>query len=367
MPGKVCMITTVHQPFDTRIFHKEAKTLVKAGYEVVLIAQHSKNEVVDGIRIIALPKPKNRFSRILFLGWKAYKLALKQNADIYHFHDPEFIFFGILLKLYGKKVIYDVHEDVPKQILNKEWIGNKGIRVLTSFLMNILERFSVIFFTNIVVATENISKRFPNKKTVILRNFPVLNVINSVSNVNHNKRKSILIYAGGLTRIRGIKEIIQAMEYISQQIELWLLGNWESKQYKEECEALLGWNKTKYFGFKPLEEAYSFMKSVDIGISILFPVKNYLTSLPVKTYEYMACSLPVVMSDFPYWKEIFGRLALFADPYNPKSIAQQILFLLENKDKAVELGRKGRELVEKQYNWEIESQKLIELYSKLSR
>jgi glycosyltransferase involved in cell wall biosynthesis len=104
------------------------------------------------------------------------------------------------------------------------------------------------------------------------------------------------------------------------------------------------------------------MKSAEIGISILYPVKNYLTSLPVKTYEYMACSLPVIMSDFPYWKEIFGDFALFANPNNPEDIAQQILFLLEHKDRATELGKKGREFAETRYNWETESKKLLKLY-----
>lgn len=359
---KVCIITTVHKPFDTRIFHKEAKTLAKEGYNVTLIAQHDKNEVVEGINIIALQKPQNRVSRMIFLGWKAYKLALKQNADVYHFHDPEFIIFGILLKLYNKKVIYDVHEDVPKQILNKKWIGSRGIRIVVSFIMDILEKFSTLFFTNIIVATDSIANHFPKHKTTILRNLPILKIIDDILPASSAKNKPIIIYAGGLTRIRGIREIIQSMEYINEKAELWLLGNWESDKFKEECEAVKGWVKTKYLGFKPLEEVYSLMKSAEIGISILYPVKNYLTSLPVKTYEYMACSLPVIMSDFPYWKEIFGDFALFANPNNPEDIAQQILFLLEHKDRATELGKKGREFAETRYNWETESKKLLKLY-----
>ena len=58
---KVCILTSVHPPFDTRIFHKEAKSLVKAGYDVMLIAQHDKEETVDEIRIVPLSKPKNRY------------------------------------------------------------------------------------------------------------------------------------------------------------------------------------------------------------------------------------------------------------------------------------------------------------------
>ena len=117
---KVCILTTVHQPFDTRIFYKEAKTLVQAGYDVTLIAQYNKNEIVDGVKIIALPKPKNRFVRIFGLTWRTFYLAFCQCANIYHFHDPELILICILLKLKGAKIIYDVHEDYEQKVLSKD-------------------------------------------------------------------------------------------------------------------------------------------------------------------------------------------------------------------------------------------------------
>ncbi|GAH33102.1 unnamed protein product, partial [marine sediment metagenome] len=166
-------------------------------------------------------------------------------------------------------------------------------------------------------------------------------------------------------RVRGIKEIIQAMEFVKDKAELWLLGRWENEEFKKECEGLAGWKYAKYSGFVPLREVYEYMKGADIGISILYPIKNYITSLPIKAFEYMACSLPMVMSNFPYWQETFGEFALFVNPYEPNDIADKILYLLDNPDKAKQLGDRGRDLAEEEYNWEAESKKLVELYKKL--
>jgi glycosyltransferase involved in cell wall biosynthesis len=364
MQIKVCHLTG-HSPFDGRIFHKEARTLVKAGYNVVVIAQHSKEEVVEGVRIVPLPLSKNRFENMTKVVWKLFRSALKEKADIYHFHDPVLILVGIVLKLLGKKVVYDVHEDYSKQILYKEWVGKVYVRKAVAFITSMIEQTGVFLFNGIAAATPDIAKKFNPTKTILLRNLPVLGLINNAKRLEIQKDRPIIIYAGGLSRIRGTKEIIQAMDFIENKAKLWLLGEWENEEFKKECEGLKGWNYTECLGFVPLSEVYKYTKVADIGISILYPTKNYITSLPIKVFEYMACSLPIVMSNFLYWQEIFGECALFADPYNPKDIADKILHLLYNPDKAKQLGNRGRQLVTEEYNWEVESKKLTEFYEKL--
>ncbi|MBA7533282.1 hypothetical protein ES705_25517 [subsurface metagenome] len=304
--------------------------------------------------------------RIFGLTWQVFYLALPLRAYIYHFHDPELIFIGILLKLFGKRVIYDVHEDVPKQILNKEWMGNVDIRKIAAFITNMIEQIGTFFFIRIIAATTDIAKRFPENKTVILRNFPILKLIDNTMPINYKKNKPVIIYAGGLTKVRGIKEIVQAMDYIGERAELWLLGKWESEEFRYECENLKGWNNTKYLGFISLNEVFQYMKIADIGLCLLHPIKNYITGLPVKAFEYMACSLPMVISNFNYWQEVFEECALFAKPYDPKDIADKIIYLLDKPNKAKKLGKKGRKLIEEKYSWEAESKILIMLYNSLS-
>ena len=114
-----------------------------------------------------------------------------------------------------------------------------------------------------------------------------------------------------------------------------------------------------------MDEVYQFIHKADVGIALLYPIKNYLTSLPVKAFEYMAAGKPFIMSDFPYWKEMFGECALYADPLNPTEIADKIDKLKNNKTLLSNLGEKGRDLVHSKYSWELEKQKLLNLYKRL--
>ncbi|MFC1998991.1 glycosyltransferase family 1 protein, partial [Chloroflexota bacterium] len=88
---RICILSSVHPALDIRVFHKQAKSLAEAGYDVTLIAQHRKNEEIDGVKIVALPKPKNRFERIFLTTFKVFAKGLRKRSDVYHFHDPELI------------------------------------------------------------------------------------------------------------------------------------------------------------------------------------------------------------------------------------------------------------------------------------
>ena len=114
---------------------------------MVVVAQHNKEEVVDGVRIVPLPESKNRFESMTKVVWKLFRSALKEKADIYHFHDPVLILVGIVLKLLGKKVVYDVHEDYSKQILYKEWVGKGYVRRVVAFITNMIEQIGVFYLT----------------------------------------------------------------------------------------------------------------------------------------------------------------------------------------------------------------------------
>lgn len=363
MTYKICHISTVHSSADVRIFQKECVTLANEGYDVYFIVTSDKNYVNSNVNIIQLSEKSNRMYRMFIKTMEAFSKALKINADLYHFHDPELIIVGMLLKVFGKKVVYDVHEDVPSQILAKDWIKIRFFRKVISGMFNLFEKSISRFFDGIISVTPEIIDKFKVKRKVLLRNYPIVHMIEKSIPIPREGKKHIIIYAGGLMKIRGIKEIVDSVAYFNGEVEFWLLGKWDSDEYKAECEMSEGWKYTKYIGFKPLNEVYSYMKAADIGICTLYPVKNYLTSLPIKAFEYMACGMPILMSDFPYWREKFQGAAEFVDPKNPKAIYEKVKYLLENKQVMHEVGKNGIERVKKYYSWDDEKKQLLGLYN----
>lgn len=365
MSVKVCHISTVHGVFDDRIFFKECRTLANEGYDVYYIVGHDKEEVIDKVHILPLPQNEGRIYRFFGKRWIAFKKANELKADIYHFHDPELVTIGLMLKLSGKRVIYDSHEDVPLQILSKEWLGDFFIRKIISSLFNAFEKSSARKFDGVVTVTEGIKDKFTSCNTELIRNLPIKDMIDAAVPVQIEKQKTVVIYAGGLTRMRGIRELIDAIGLIGGDVELWLLGKFDSTDFQKECQSLDGWQYTRYFGLKSMKEAYSYMKCADIGFCTLYPEENYLSSLPVKAFEYMACGLPMVMSDFPYWVDIFKDCSVFVNPKDSNGIAKKIKYLMGNKERANEMGLNGASLVGSKYSWEAESRVLINLYNRI--
>ena len=369
---KVILLSSIHPALDAHIF-KIAKTLTKSGYDVTLIAQHEKNEITDGIKIIGLPKPKNRFERFFKLDRLVYRIALKQKAEVYHFHDPDLLFWAWWLKRKSKaKVIYDVHEDYPELILTREWIP-KIIKKPLSIFFDFFEKWISKHFDFIIAATPYIANNFKNHNVAYIgANFPDLKMFNLSGEISPTKPESFtLIYAGGLERIRGIKEIVDALSMINSKykVKLKLFGKFSEKSFEEKVKNSKGWEKTEYFGWIPPKEVYKEMIKCDAGIVCLHPIKRYTVAFPLKMFEYMAAGLPVIASNFPLWKEMIegNNCGICVNPLDQKEIAKAIEYLIEHPEEAKKMGENGRKAVLEKYNWENESKKLLKIYEELIR
>jgi glycosyltransferase involved in cell wall biosynthesis len=363
-------LTSVHTRYDVRIFLKECGSFAKnSSYHVKLIvADGLGNEELNGIKIFDVGKPKNRLMRLLSSSNKVYKMALRFNGDIYHFHDPELIPFGLKLKKKGKRVIYDIHEDVGKDILSKDWIP-VSLRRLLAYLFEKYEESAVKKFDYVIAATPYIRSKFQahSANLVDINNFPILEEF-AVPPGDLAKGVKTVCYIGGITSARGVREIVHAMEKVKTGIRLLLGGKFSEEGLEAEVKTYPGWRKVDELGWLDREGVKGVLCSSTAGLVTLHPLKNYLDALPVKMFEYMAAGIPSIASDFPLWREIVegNQCGICVDPLDPVAIGEAIQYLVDHPEEATQMGINGRKAVEEKFNWTIEEQKLLKVYAELN-
>lgn len=371
MARKVCVMTSAHPPFDVRIFHKECKSLARAGYDVTLIASCDEECEIDGVHLKPLPRWKSRRDRMTRGQFLVYRKARKINADIYHFHDPELIPVGLLLTFLGNKVIYDIHEDLPRTFSYKSYIP-RFLRSLISHCVEVIENWAGARFSALFVANPTIANRFRerNANLSVVKNFPKVEEIEPLFPANLGEREQSLIYVGmRITRSRGIEEVIRAMGLLPRSLDarLKLVGSWDPPDLPESLSKIPGWDRVDFIGPLGRREVAHQLNKARVGLSILHPEPNYVTAQPVKLFEYMCAGIPVITSDFPVCREIVAKACcgFLVNPADTQEIARAIEFLLTHPEEADAMGKRGLQAVREKYTWAEEEKVLLRTYKDL--
>lgn len=364
--AKVAHLTSVHSRYDARIFLKECCSLSNRYNIHLLVADGKGNELCNNISIIDVGFFPGRKNRVINATKAIFNQALHVNADIYHLHDPELIPIGLKLKKYGKKVIFDAHEDFPKQILTKPYLP-LILRKLISNCAMLGEHILLKKIDGIVSATPFINNKFikTNNNIVNINNYPIIGELQSINSCERILGE--VCYIGGISVERGIKEVLEALTLTKNNVSLTLAGKFHSPKLEQEITNDIGWQKTNFLGFLGRSEIKELLSTTQIGLVTLHPTISYLDSLPVKLFEYMCAGIPVIASDFPLWREIVLKhnCGLCVDPQDPKAIAKAIDYLIDNPDVAEKMGKNGFKAVQSEFNWQNEESKLLRFYEKL--
>lgn len=364
----VCILSSVRQRDCVRMFHKESVSLSSYGYNVTLIVADGRgNEVIKGVTIIDVGKEKNRFRRWTRTMYNIWRKAKELNCDIYQFNDPELLFIGIILKILGKKVVWDMHENIPADLMQKKYIPYY-LKVLITAIYLQCEKFVVKRIDAVMCTRQSVQEKLLklNKNVILIRNFPITNY----EIFYHKRDERIICFAGAIVRNYQHKEIIQAIEKIDNV--KYLLAGQINEKYLVELKALKGWEKVEYLGIIPFEDVKKMYSRSSIGLSI----HKYTANMDwqrgnyalTKLFELMLWELPVICTNYSLWEEeIFSKYkcGITVNPTNIDEIEKAIRYLLDHPNEAAEMGRVGRTLVLNSFNWGKEELKLIKLYHNL--
>ncbi|UCD37888.1 MAG: glycosyltransferase [Fidelibacterota bacterium] len=373
--ARVLMASSVHRWNDVRIYYKEALTLAKVTNVRLLAVQNYSASQVPHRKIETEFLPGNGLTRggpnsMLSLRLRriaaVLRTALAEKFDVFHFHDPELIPVGWLVKLRGKRVIYDMHEDVSTMLFSREWLPRPLARLIGSVL-RAGERLSLHIFDYFILAAKNLAPSFKTEKCVQILNYPIANTMPR-SQGRKQDEPLRLVYAGDITVARGIPDILTAisdLQRAGQKITLDLFGPVSEPEMGRVLGTLTTQPWIKCHGWIPLPQLMNELPGYHIGMSPLRDFPNYRNAVPTKVLDYLAAGLPVVASGLPGTRKLLEKYDC-ALLYEPGDVAKLQAALLELQDERKRrlLAKNGGKFVAA-YSWETQAQKLVGIYQEL--
>ncbi|OSB14034.1 glycosyltransferase family 4 protein [Clostridium botulinum] len=400
---KICMVSTTHKLMDSRIYYKEAMSLKNNGYDVICIYIGSKDLsgiTKDGIRYIEV-KPcykiynvsdkifeyKNfiyeRFSYDTYI--KILKKCEELKCDIYHLHDIYLLqICGELKKMKFKpKIIYDVHESYADIVLDY----NKDKRSINKYIFYLYiffwERTKAAKCDFIINVEENINKTFQkylgSSKLDLIYNYPLKEYLPKNFNENSNlkNKKYDLIYSGGITKLRGVMNILEAVNIGKQykkDISVIFIGPINDTNLQNYIKNYIKENNLEnnvfFKGKIPFEEVWNYYSQSKIGLVPIHNIKKYVWAIPIKMFEYMIMGLPVIGTNLQHIREVVLNEKYICGEVvdnieNPKEFWDSIYKILSDQELYNKYSINAMESIKNIYNWSIMEEKLLKIYKNI--
>jgi glycosyltransferase involved in cell wall biosynthesis len=369
----VCHVISGYFRNDARVFLRQCKSLDRNGFDVTILTNDGEpDEVLDGVRVVDCGKPWLRWKSLLFAKRQFLAKALEVDADTYQLHSPELLPLGLALRRAGKRVVYDAHEDMPRHILEKEWLPYFS-RKLISVAFERYMLWALRRYDEIVSPHSHVVADFQRRlgKGILIANFPLVADNWDFTREDFVGRDDIICYSGTVYAYSNQEEIVAA------------LGSFDSLQYRiagyideehgKRLKAMPNGDQVTFLGRLSRPDLHQFYRSALMGV-VIYDYKlnlgdrlgSYGTN---KVFEYMEAGLPFICTDYILWKDIVDRhdCGVCVAPGRPDQIAAAIAYLLEDKDRAFQMGQNGRKAVLTEFNWSSEEKKYVELFRALAR
>jgi len=369
-PVDICVITTIHRPFDGRIYERGIKSLLEAGLSVCLISPWQKpDHPWLEHQWITLSAPNRRIDRILH-GFRTFQAAWKQPALVYHFHDIDFILWAVLLKFFKcVPVVYDCHENYPIEVEHdKAWIPS-FLRSFLSRMTRKIENWATKKLGYCIAVVPHQVTRFSKLgvRTVLVRNYA-----NWKPRRDLKHECALICTCGSLRPSYGINILVDISRELKRRnlnIPLIIADIFASDEIKENLKRTIENEQLPIIIFPKYKakDVDALMTKACIGLAVEQDTPEKRLAIPTKLFEYMAMGLPVIASDLPNTRKIINKAncGILVASDHPRAYVNAAVSLLKNPEEFKAYQENGFKAVETIYSWDSEKKKLIDFFNDL--
>lgn len=345
-----------------------SQSLVEMGHDVTVLSadvpKSTKFELLHGVTVCRFPALDLPYVPYIY---SLRKKLSKFDADILHSHyPPPFMSNAVSTTLTDIPHILTYHCDmvipdslatlkIPKTFKKLIEYANKKL-----YLNGILDNATaIITTTNSYAITSEVLNSL--KYEVIPNAIRLQKFDEAVSGGNCERAEDAILFVGRLTSVKGVNYLIEAAKIIIEeypQTSLLIVGQGEDKEKLVKLSK--GYEENiKFFGHVSWPNLIRLYKTSTV---LALPSFTRLEAFGVVLLEAMACETPVVASDIPGVRDVIGGAGLLVDPKNPKKLADGLLRVFTNADEARLMGKRGRKLIEQNYNWTVVTERILDLY-----
>jgi len=384
---RLAMVTFSPYPFDPRP-RRAVDSLVGEGATIDLICLASDNsprrEALKNLNVLRVPLKHDRRGKLgyfyryaafislcsVILAWR----TLARRYDLVYVHNmPDILVFCALVpKLFGAKVILDLHDPMPELLTTIFHVSPKSPSVA---FLKFLEKWSIrradlVVTVNIACQRIFSARSCRKEKIAVVMNspdgkiFPFHAARQSDAKSNREGQPFVIMYHGSLVERNGLEVAIDALEQVrknSPSIELRIYGAKTDflDRMMEKVQDKNLQTAVKFFGPKRLEELVGAIESCDLGV--IPNHRNAFTDIntPTRIFEYLALGKPVIAPSTAGILDYFDNGSLlFFEAGDAQDLARKIEYAVSHPDECLEIARKAQQVYQ-DHTWERERETLV--------
>lgn len=352
------VVTTVHHPLDARIAGRQIASLLAHGHRVTYAASFAGHGArpPDGVDPIDIRRSAGR--RRVGAMWDAAR-TLRRHApdhDVVVLHDPELV---PLARLSPAPVVWDVHEDLAAQLVQKEWLPSWARTTVGRFARWLYARGERT--CHILLAERSYDELFERRHPFIGNDawYP-----DSVPPPGDDR----VVYVGRVNRVRGADTLLALPTLLPPGVALHVIGGADADDVAARFVAADQAGALVWHGPLANDQALELVRGALAGVSPLRDLPNFAHSMPTKIVEYLAQGVPAVTTPLPLATELVERhgggvVVPFDDP---AAMASAISTLHGDRELRDDMARRGRRTAA-DHDWSVTGRRFVDVLEYLAR